>query len=101
VAVAKTVLSNIERRRSARTSTARQRVLGMAAMLDVILARMPESPAEADLREIERIVNALHTADQNLARGAVSAGLQIFELARARIQRLAARLERGAQPSGT
>lgn len=93
VIAAKAVLRGIEKRRHARAESARERVLRMMALLDTLLTRMPEDAPETDMREIERIVNALRTADQSLSRGITGEGMQALELAGARIQRLAARFQ--------
>ena len=92
VGAAKSVLRNIERRRHARADRARDRVMAILGNLDVILAHLPEDAPDDDLREIERIVTALRTADQDLANGRLGAGMQALDLARARVDRLAMRL---------
>lgn len=92
---ARLVLRGIEKRRHPRAEAARARVLEMMTRLDTILSRLPEEAPPEDLQEIDRIVNALRTADQSLSRGIVVAGMQSLELARARIERMHRRLEEG------
>lgn len=92
VITAKSVLRGIEKRRHARAEAAREKVLLMLASLDTILSRLPEDAPAEDLAEIERIVTTLRTADQSLSRGVLASGMQSLDLARARIERMAARL---------
>ena len=98
VNTAKSLLNSIDKRRSVRSEVVRQRVLAVFALLEVLLSRLPEEPAESDMHEIERIVAALRSADANLGHGARTAGVQALELAKARTERLAARLIRAGAP---
>lgn len=89
---ARATLRSIDRRRHARADRARERVATILGNLDVILMHLPEDAPADDLREIERIVNALRTADQNIGAGKLPAGMQALDLARARVDRMAMRL---------
>lgn len=89
VSEAKNVLRRIGRRVDQRSETTRQRIQRLLVSLDAILSTLPEDVPESTLKEVERIVQALHTADQSWNQGQQTSARQSLELAGARIDRLA------------
>lgn len=82
----------IKGRRHTSAESARERVMAMMADLDVVLLHLPEDPPDEIITEVERVVITLRTADQCLSDGNSASGMQSLELAKARLDRLAARL---------
>ena len=89
---ARVVLRMINGRRHTSSASASERVMEMMAHLDVVLLNLPEDPPADMISEIERIVVTLRTADQNFSDGNSASGMQSLELAKARLDRLAAKL---------
>lgn len=71
----------------------------MMSGLDQVMTRLPETPPENMVAELDRITNTLRTADQELFSGNVSTGLRALDLAHARLDRFAKLVERYAAAS--
>lgn len=71
----------------------RERINEMMSFLDAVILRLPEDPPEDMVEELDRVVTTLHTADASLVDGNNAASLQMLELARARLERFAQRVE--------
>lgn len=95
---ARVVLRMIKGRRHTRAATANERVMAMMADLDKVLLYLPQDPPDDVIAEIERVVMTLRTADQCLSDGNSASGMQSLELAKARLDRIAARLAADGRP---
>ena len=71
----------------------------MLAALDVVILQIPSVPTDEMVEELERIVAALHTAEEHVRDDNRTGALQALGLAQARLDRFAARFVEDAPAS--
>ncbi|MCA8949011.1 MAG: hypothetical protein KDE27_05880 [Planctomycetes bacterium] len=96
---ARVVLRMIKGRRHTSAASASERVMSMMADLDKVLLYLPQDPPDDIITDVERVVMTLRTADQCLTDGNTASGMQSLDLARARLDRIAARLAPADEPT--
>ncbi|MCA8973337.1 MAG: hypothetical protein KDC98_01380 [Planctomycetes bacterium] len=86
---AKALLCMMKTRRHDRAESAHERIAATMAALDTVIVHLPDDPTDDQVAEVDRIVTALRTADECLGNGNTHSGIQLLDLARGRVQRLA------------